>query len=188
MNSIRAFIAVDVDESSVVAKISAVKKSVEDENVKIKFVEDNNLHLTLKFLGEVEEDLIPRIVETLSNLKHPSFKVELRGVGYFTPSYPRVLWIGIEEGGEKLSRLSAIIDDEISQLGFKKEGKNFTPHLTIGRIKYVKNRHRLADKIQGLKDTVLGSFNVENFKLKRSTLTPKGPIYETIREFRLEGV
>ena len=188
MNNIRAFIAVDVDEGAVVAKISAVKKSVEDENIKIKFVEDNNLHLTLKFLGDIEENLIPRIEETLSKVKHSSFKIELRGVGYFTPSYPRVLWIGIEEGGEKLNRLAAIIDDALTQLGFKKEGKSFTPHLTIGRIKYVKNRHRLSDKIQVLKDTVLGSFNVENFKLKRSTLTPRGPIYETIREFRLEGV
>ncbi len=188
MNYIRAFIAADIDEPDIVDKIRVVKKSLTGDNFKIKFVEDENLHLTLKFLGEVDERLIPQIEEKMLNIKASSFTITLKNIGVFTPSYPRVLWIGVERGASNLAELASNINVNLSGLGFREEKKDFTPHLTIGRVKYVKNKSQLIEKIQALKDLDFGSMTIKCFKLKKSTLTPNGPIYETIKEFRLEGV
>ncbi len=188
MNYIRAFIAVDIDNPDVIEKTRIIKNKLIDDNAKIKFVEDENLHLTLKFLGEVNEQLIPRIEEEMLNVKISSFTITLKNIGVFTPSYPRVLWIGVEKGVPELVKLASNINVNLSSLGFRDEKKGFTPHLTIGRIKFVKNKHLLIEKIQSLKDLDFGSMNVYSFKLKKSTLTSTGPIYQTIKEFRLEGV
>ncbi|WEU40728.1 MAG: RNA 2',3'-cyclic phosphodiesterase [Candidatus Odinarchaeum yellowstonii] len=187
MNYIRVFIAADIDDKEIVEKISVVKNSFSDGNIKIKFVEDENLHLTLKFIGEVDERLIPQIEEKMLNIKAAAFTITLKNIGVFTPRYPRVLWIGIENGLAELVKLASAINTNLNSLGFRLE-KDFTPHLTIGRIKYVKDKRQLIERIQALKNLDFGSMLIRCFKLKKSTLTPAGPIYQTIKEFKLEGV
>lgn len=188
MATLRMFISSDIEDKKIVRGIADLKKSLQLPWAKIKFVEDHNLHFTLKFFGDVEDDLLAKIEEKLSEISFTPFIIELKTVGYFTPDYPRVLWIGAEKGGEELRELSSLIDDKMSSLGFQREKREFSPHLTIGRIKYVKNRRAFSEKIDTYKNLSFGSFEASSFRLKKSTLTPEGPVYDLIKEFKLEGI
>jgi 2'-5' RNA ligase len=156
-------------------------------NADIKFVEPGNLHLTLKFLGEIKDNLVDdihnRMEESFKDFSR--FEVQLRGVGVF-PSlrYIKVVWVGIEENKEKLAKMQESLEDNISNLGFKKEGR-FKPHLTIGRVKSPRNKDKLAEIITTMKDKEIDMIRVDRVLLKKSVLTPKGPIYTTLREVML---
>lgn len=179
----RSFIAIEM-------KAEAVKR-VQDQlrmaNADVKFVEPENLHLTLKFLGELSEDKIddiPRMMkDSFKGIE--GFEVDLKGVGVFpNPQYIRVIWVGIVKNPETLIKMHERLDENISRLGFKREGR-FKPHLTIGRVKSARNKDKLADIIEKMKDEEIANIVVDKVLLKKSVLTPKGPIYSTIREVEL---
>jgi 2'-5' RNA ligase len=145
-------------------------------------VEKENLHITLKFFGET--DKLAPIKEKLGELEEEfaPFGVSLKGIGAF-PSTQRamVLWVGIEEGQSKLKELYSSIENKITCLGFEKEDRGFSPHITFGRVK--KGKYSLPENL----DFSFGSFPVNEITLFKSTLTPKGPIYEIISEVPLGG-
>ncbi len=178
----RTFIAVEIPEKQkkiIWEFISEQKK----KNLPIKWVEFENLHITLKFLGEIEEKKLNKILPVLSTIsgRTKSFNLCLENFGCFPGiRNPRVLWVGVSQGGDEMIKLATEIEDDLNKIGFKKEGKKFHPHLTIGRIK---TPCRLDDIInQSIKTDV---FDVKEFILFKSTLLPSGPVYEKINKFSL---
>ncbi len=112
----------------------------------------------------------------------PTFNVSLKGVGAFPyPKKAKILWIGVEEGKDILSQLFSNIENKVSALGIEKEDRKFNPHITFARVK--KGKFSLPENI----DFSFDSFPIHEVTLFKSTLTPKGPIYEVLSEFTLKG-
>jgi len=143
-----------------------------------KFVRLENIHITLKFFGEADP---AKITSLLSDLKLRKFQCEIKGVGIFPNArFPKVLWFGIDKGHEEFARLAAAAS--ISALEYKE--KEFHAHATVCRIKKAK-LGRLMDLLNNYKTTSFGSFEVNEFVLVESKLTPDGPVYKTVKKFPL---
>jgi len=175
----RTFLAIEVPQhlrKKVDSRIQEEKK----KDLPIRWVAFENLHITLKFLGEIDDkkkDEITSVITEISKQYTP-FKVRLEGLGCFpNPKNPRVLWIGVAEGAETLSEIANELEEKLSQLGFKKE-KRFHAHLTIGRIK---KPCKIDDILH--KNITTESFLVNAITLFKSTLKPDGPIYEELKKF-----
>jgi 2'-5' RNA ligase len=138
-------------------------------------------------LGETDEGIIERIEEIMKYAVEniDQFDIKLKGSGFFpNEKYIRVIWIGIENI-DKTSSIAKKIDQQLSKLGFEKEKRGFSAHLTIARVKSAKNKDDLMKIIEKFRDIEFGTFNVNSIKLKKSELTPKGPIYTTLKEVKL---
>lgn len=184
MTKFRGFIAIDVNATPNILKFL---KDITNSNADVKLVEPQNIHITLKFLGEVEEvniDDIEQIIKGSVKEIEP-FTIKLSGTGVFpNQNYIRVIWIGIKDA-EIIETISRSIDERLSQLGFKREKRGFSAHLTIGRVKTAKNKQLLLKAIEDYKDSEFSTQEINSIKLKKSDLTPKGPIYTTLREVKL---
>ncbi|MHA1506586.1 MAG: RNA 2',3'-cyclic phosphodiesterase [Candidatus Asgardarchaeia archaeon] len=182
---IRSFISIDVEDKKIIDSIVKLEQEFSNVDARIKFVEPENLHFTIKFLGNVEEEKIPlissKLEEVIDQKKVSEFDVFLSGVGCF-PSMSRinVIWVGVSEGYKKLSEIALGVEESLEKIGFKREKRKFSPHLTIGRVKAVFDRKSLIKKIEELKGIEIGRFKVTSIKLKKSILKPTGPIYETL--------
>ncbi len=184
MEKIRSFIAIDVEES-LRPKIAEIQDTIAQTNAKIRFVKPENVHYTLKFLGNISTQDVDEIFELLKTIPFKSFILEIGDVGCF-PNLrrPRVIWMGTGKGSEEISLIANNIVSKLKNLGFKPEKKKFVPHLTIGRVKFVKNRQALAKRLTELTGVEIGTMNVETIRLKKSQLTPEGPIYSTLKEVK----
>lgn len=144
---------------------------------KISFVHKKNLHLTLKFFGDAEN--VNEIKEKLKNVKFKEFNLVLDKIGVFpSESYIRVVWAGLKDG-EELIKLSNKIDEET----INKESHEFTGHLTLGRVKFVKDKKSFVEKLSKLKIENL-EFTVNEFILFQSILTKDGPEYKIIEKYQ----
>jgi 2'-5' RNA ligase len=155
----------------------------------VRWVAAENVHLTLKFLGEVDEALVPEIEEALAAAAGEArpFALALRGGGCFPNARsPRVIWVGVSEGAEEASRLAAEMERALGPLGFAPEKRRFRPHLTIGRPKDPRAAvAATADKIEQLRGFGAAAAEAAALALIKSTLTPEGAVYEVIRRFEL---
>lgn len=184
----RTFIAVELDKP-VKESLSRIESELKETGADVKWVSPENIHLTLKFLGEVKEEKIPEIIQALKGIARSvnSFRAEINTIGAFpNAKSPRVIWAGIEQGKENLSQLAGIAEDTLERLGFPKEERKFSAHITIGRVRSPKNRAALSQTMQQLKFDAL-SQAVKSIALLKSTLTPKGPIYEKLYEENLKS-
>ncbi len=182
----RTFIAVDLAER-LKSKVVDIQNRIGTKHMQIKFVEPENLHFTLKFLGEIEEHRLDEIHERVkTNLKnYDPFEITLRGLGAFPSfSYIKVVWIGVREGNELMTEIANILNRDLQSLGFKKE-KDYVPHLTIARVKGAKNKEKFIEILKELKNVEVGTMPVEIVTIKKSDLTPQGPIYSDLKEVRL---
>ena len=176
----RCFIAVDLDRQ-LSDKVVALQNHLKGTDVKL--VEENNLHFTLKFLGEIEEKSAEIVKEKLSEIaaSASAFPITLSGVGVFpNEKFMRVVWIGSK--GEEFINLHNAVNDALSYL-FKKE--KASPHLTIARVRSARDNAKILDFVNHHRKTEIGQMVVEKVKLKKSTLTREGPIYEDVAEFGL---
>ena len=183
----RAFIAIDIGDNVREKLVQAQDKIARTKAAKIKFVEPENLHITLKFLGEITEEQAKEISEILGKIakKYKKHEVKVKGIGVFPNySYVRVIWAGVE-GDQIIKSMANDIERELRKLGFKRD-KDFIAHVTIGRVKFVKDKVELMLTLRELANEDFGIFTVDVIELKKSTLTPKGPIYETIARFELK--
>ena len=176
----RVFVAVEVSDMHVIDSITDFQSKL---NIKAKSVEPNNLHFTLQFLGETPEEMVEKIKLALKTIKFSIFKVEFKGIGAFPKiKFPRVIWIGTDEmGGNGLVNLAKQVQDVLEPLGFTSD-KPFKSHITIFRIK-----NKVGDISKELEKFSLyefGSQEVSSIKLKKSTLTPQGPIYSDLLEVK----
>jgi len=185
--SIRAFIAIELNKQ-IKNRLSNIQDELKRTNADVKWVEPENIHLTLKFLGNIEEkkiEEIKRILEKISQ-KYARFLIELSTIGCFPKiDYPKVIWVGIEKGKLELSEIFSELEDELKKIGFEKEKRGFSAHITIGRMRSNLNRIRLVEEIKNKKDFPRLNSLVDRIILFKSNLTSKGPIYEIIYEIRL---
>lgn len=182
----RAFLAVDLDES-LKEKVLEVQDKLEEANATIKYVEKENLHFTCKFFAEISQDKRDKITQIIKEkiAKYNSFQINIKGLGVFPHlGYIRVIWLGLEDSGD-FSKILMDFDEEFVKLGFKKE-RSYVPHLTIGRVKGKKDKEALVAKIKELEGSEIGAMKVDKLILKKSELTPEGPIYTTVEEFKFK--
>ncbi|NJD77456.1 MAG: RNA 2',3'-cyclic phosphodiesterase [Candidatus Methanoperedens sp.] len=177
---IRTFIAVELPESFIpeIKRIGSMLKSPG-----IKLVEPAMVHITLKFLGNIQEDKIEPIVSALLQVECKPFSARIKGVGVFPkPAYIKVIWLGAQGS---FGSLHDEVERVLSPFKFEKDS-NFSPHATLARVKQVREKVTLLETINKLENVDLGSIQVESITLKKSTLTPEGPIYETLKEIKLK--
>ncbi|MBN2058248.1 MAG: RNA 2',3'-cyclic phosphodiesterase [Candidatus Saganbacteria bacterium] len=183
----RTFISVELPDE-IKGKAAELIAQLEQSKAEVKWVRPENLHLTLKFLGWVKDEQLAKMVELTAKAASgkSDFRLVLKGLGAFpSGKSPRVVWVGTAEGGDGLCQLARDLEQSLAAAGFKREEREFTPHLTLGRVKGRKNLDRLKEKIMGLKDAELGAAKVDSIHIMKSTLRREGPIYETYKEIGL---
>jgi 2'-5' RNA ligase len=193
MQTIRSFIAVDLPaeiKAKITNQIAGFKKLV--SNSSVRWVEAGNLHLTLKFLGEVPLAKISGIEPALKAALQPvpAFDLAITGAGLFpTARKPRVIWLGIHPAGALIS-LARVVDETMHGLGFDLEERPFSPHLTIGRVNRDVPEHelpRIGEIILKNQPGEIGGIQVQSVTLYRSDLRPQGPLYTPLARVELAG-
>ena len=185
MSQLRAFLAIDVDED-LKAKMYKIIKEFRQIDANIKYVDLENLHLTLKFFGDIDTEgmdlLSSRISQVVSDFDR--FTIKIKGCGAFpNTNRIKVIWLGIDDD-EIVKQLHDELDGEFVKLGFDKD-KRFSSHLTIGRMKSAKGKNKVKSTIEEFSEVEIGEMTVDKIILKKSTLTPQGPIYEDLEIFEL---
>jgi len=182
----RLFIAIKIDFDNKTKKfIINLKNELNHE--KIKWVEFKNIHLTLKFLGATEEELIPSIKKVLKKVANNfnNFRITTKGLGIFKSfSNPRVLWIGIEKS-KYLENIFYEIENNLEFLGFEKNEREFSPHITLGRIKKLNNPKILTKLVLNNCDRVFQDIQVNEIVLMESILKKEGPTYIPLESYSL---
>ena len=168
----RAFVAIEVNNQNVLNSIYQVQSEL---NIEAKPVELHNMHFTVQFLGEISEEMVRKISDALNSIEFSAFSISFVGIGVFPkPSFPRVIWIGTDDGVNELEKLAEMIRTKLSQLGFRPD-KKFKPHVTIFRVK--NKIEGISDKLEKFSSYNFGKQTVSEIKLKKSELAPEGPIY-----------
>jgi len=180
---IRSFVSVDLDETTIRDRIVAAQNGLEQTRAQLKLVDPNIMHLTLRFLGEIPRTTVDAVKEAMQSVRFSVFEVEFSGLGAF-PNMKRmnVVWVGIKHGYEQLDEIFHQLEPKLRQIGLPPDDKGFSPHLTIARVRSGLNRDALAAYVSSMAEQDFGKIAVRNVRLKKSTLTPKGPIYSTIHE------
>lgn len=182
--SIRTFIAVDIGPLDELVKF---EQEIINTGAEVKLVEPENIHITVKFLGDTQEELVPDICkiinESVKNSK--SFNLKFKNAGAFPNlNYIKVVWVGIEDSGP-LPEIAEGLNSELKRFGFKAEKRGFKPHITLGRVKSRKKKEKIKKLLLNCRDRDFGEITVNSIQLKKSVLDSKGPTYYTIEEFNL---
>jgi 2'-5' RNA ligase len=179
-------VAVEVDDPSVLDSIGRVQSGLIRSGGDLKPVERENIHLTLKFLGDVNEGRLGEVERVVSSLSFEPFRMTFAETGAF-PNLrrPKVIWAGVYEGIDELAEIFRDLEDGFVGLSFKREGRRFSPHVTIARVRSGRNRDELVEEVLRHREMDYGGFEVSCIKLKRSVLTPRGPVYSTLAQSSL---
>lgn len=186
-NKIRLFIAAPIPDEFR-KNFFNLSSKLKEFGGKVKWVEEENYHLTLKFLGSTDEEKIDRVIEavTAAVVDCPSCRLVFKGLGAFPNlKRPRVFWAGVARGGEELARIASNLEDVLEPLGFKREKRKFSAHLTLGRVRSPKGIKKLTGEISKLKDYDGGGFDLKEIHLIRSDLSRHGPTYTVVKRFPL---
>ncbi len=176
----RCFIALDLPPE-VINEIERIQSEIRIRDlINGKFTELKNLHLTLKFLGEIEDSQIDLTLKRLEEIQLPEFEVSLEETGVFSKEFIRIIWIKLA-GAEKLQKE---IDSVLEGI-FDKETR-FMGHITIARVKNIKDKKEILDFLENLETKKL-TFRIKNFSLKKSELSPSGPIYTDLKKYSLKS-
>ena len=183
ISQIRSFVSIDFEDSQILSRIKSVMSSLSALGGDLKPVEEDNIHLTLKFLGNVSASKLEEIKSSLKQVAFPPFSLEIKGSGAF-PSLKRmnVIWVGVGEGWSQVELIFEQIEKLLHQLGFSRETRAFSPHITVARVKSGRKRDEIAAFLGHLTDESFGTFNVQSVRLKQSVLSPSGPKYSTLFE------
>ncbi len=178
----RMFVACEIP-SKLKDELEDFQNSLKNEKDRIKWVEKQNLHLTMKFIGETEEKDLERIKQSLSSVKFKSFLTSVSDFGVFPHrGHIRVVWMGLSPA-DQINNLHEKID---SSLNLEKDNR-FQAHITLGRVKFIQDKEHFVKKVNEIKGKFKSEpFKIDRFVLKKSVLTPEGPIYSDLTEFRLE--
>jgi 2'-5' RNA ligase len=189
---VRLFVAVDLDENlrhAAARAVRVVRSSLEHrETYGVSWVAPENLHVTLRFLGEVSDDLGRRVEQTFAEpFAVESFDLELAGAGTFPPAgAARVIWLGIARGGEQLARLHDEVETRLQPFAFEREDRPYRAHLTIARFRSPAPS-RVREIISTAVAGTIGRCAVRDVTLYRSQLSPKGAIYTRLACAPLAG-
>jgi 2'-5' RNA ligase len=186
----RVFIAIDIGEPirKALGRLQdelQVKADIKRSDAK--WVNPENIHLTLKFLGEIKDEQIMDVCNITGDVagRHKSFELDIESVGHFGGRSARVLWVGTGQNSEKLLQLQQDLEQQLDSAGWPREARKFSGHLTLCRIRNAKAGVKLAQLATAYKDFKLGSMPADSVSIYQSQLTPKGPVYTVLGKYEL---
>ncbi len=187
----RTFIAIELPKE-IKTSLSRLQEQLKRTGADVRWVEPGNIHLTLKFLGEIDTEHLEKINLILEQTarKHTPFKTNISSLGAFPKiGFPRVIWVGIRQGDEETKKIAGYLEEEIEKIGIAKENKAFSSHITIGRVRSQKSKEKLIRELNNLagyfgKENL--AFTIKKITLFKSNLSPKGPTYEILKTANLK--
>lgn len=176
----------DIRNHGVIDNVKRVQTLIHESGVDAKYVDAKSLHFTVRFLGETSDETLERVKKVLMDVKARKVKVQYRGIGVFPGRHRiNVVWLGVENRCmDELRSIADEVNRAIFSFGFQSRG-TFQPHVTIARIKSSRNRDKLLSLIDERIDHVFGEETLDYVRLKKSVLTPKGPIYDDLLSIKL---
>ncbi|MGD0077097.1 MAG: RNA 2',3'-cyclic phosphodiesterase [Sedimentisphaerales bacterium] len=186
----RVFIAIDIDDK-IRKAIADVQKQlnakVDIRKGDVKWVEPDNIHLTLKFLGEIDDSKLSEVKEITEQVAaaHNKFNLDIESVGSFGGRSAKVVWVGAGKGTDELLALQKDLDEQLTLADFPSEDREFSAHLTICRVRNPKAGFKLAEAVGQFAKLKLGSIDADAVCVYQSQLTPDGPIYTQLASFKL---
>lgn len=174
----RLFVALELS-GEIRDRLKGVQGALRTGPARLTLVDPPLIHITLKFLGEVPEQEIPRVSAALSSIPFRPFPVTVGAVALNNPKRPRTVWCTVSDGGNA-TELFGLVEGALAPLGFGRETRAFTPHATLARVKVPDPS--LSAIVRGLMEASYGTCTIPGMKLKKSTLTPRGPVYEDLLE------
>ncbi len=186
----RVFIAIDIDEQirkGLGRLQNELQSKVDIKRGDVKWVNPDRMHLTLKFLGEINDRQVVDVCDITKEVasRHESFELDVETVGYFGGRSARVLWVGVGQNCENLLQLQSDLEQQLSLAGWPKETRKFSGHLTLCRVRNSKAGVKLAQVTEGYKDFKLGTIPADSVSVYQSELTPKGPVYTVLGNYEL---
>jgi 2'-5' RNA ligase len=182
--SIRSFLAFDIESDTVLDRLATAQRQLVQTGADLKLVEPQNIHITVRFLGNITPAMVEKIFDEMKQVQFTRFTVQIKGLGAFPNlRYPRVVWAGMTTGSDQLKNVFSQIEPRLRGLGFTPDSRGFSPHLTIARVRSGRNKQQLAAFLTENANYEFGTVDAKCLRLKKSTLTPKGPIYSTLKEF-----
>lgn len=182
MSRIRTFLAVEICDE-VRRRAAELIGSLRTDGDDIKWIEPHNLHFTLNFLGDVNDNEVHDVcrVAVKAAAQFPLFEMECLGLGAFPHvGNPRTIWLGVGEGSEPMCGLQDVLAEGLSELGFPRENRQFVPHLTLGRSRRGGRTRHLTSRLVELADFAAGRCIVEEVVVFSSILEPTGPLYHAL--------
>ncbi len=181
----RAFVALEVTER-VRESLVEFQSEVRSTGADLKLVEKENLHFTVKFLGDITEAQATEAASRIGSLRLQSVEVEVRGAGAFpSPSNPRVVWAGVAHEHEQMvAPIAAAVNGVLLDIG-EQDDRPFRAHITLARVRSGRDSRRLSDLLNGSRERSFGPAKLAELKLKSSVLTPRGPVYSDLGVFTL---
>lgn len=188
----RTFIALELP-AEIKNTLILLQEQLKKCNADLKWVKPVNIHLTLKFLGEIDASLLDPVTAILKEVAQdtPAFSVRLSSVGAFPNlHYPKVIWAGLHQGGQETQAIATELEQRLEKIGIPRETKAFSSHITLARVHSNLRKEGLAETIQNLTKDLSLSLPQETCKISkiilfRSTLTPQGPLYEALATVNL---
>lgn len=187
----RTFIALELPKE-IKDSLADIQEQLRASAADVKWVKPENIHLTLKFLGDINEQQLTQIISILEEIGRDklSFDISLSTLGAFPKiTFPRVIWVGIDKGDNETQDIAQVLEEKIAKVGIPREDRPFSSHITIGRLRSGLNREKLTKNLEGLQKNFgkyKKEFLVTKITLFKSTLVPSGPIYETLKEANLK--
>ena len=186
METVRSFVALELT-SEIQKQLAEIQNELKKSDADVKWADPFGIHLTLKFLGSVSLELVEEIKKIINQIAkdHKRFELKISGLSAFPKiEHPRVIWVGIEEGKDQAVKLARTLEERLINLGFLKEKRTFKPHLTLGRVRSGRNRNQLKELLQSV-TFAQKTMHAQTLVLFKSTLTPKGAIYQPLHEAKL---
>jgi 2'-5' RNA ligase len=175
---VRAFVALELP-GGIRERLTAAQAALRGCTARLNFVEPALIHITLKFLGDVGDRDLPPLIDALKSIRFTAFPITIGTVTVNNPSRPHTVWCSIDDQGQG-KILFSLVEGVLEPLGYPHEARGFTPHATLARVKVPDAS--LLPAIRSLAGKTYGECRISGMKLKKSTLTPRGPVYEDLLE------
>jgi len=176
----RAFIALELS-NDIKDQLSIAQQTLRGCKARLTFVDSELIHITVKFLGEVDDKKLREVIDALAKVSFAPYLVTTGNITVNNKNRPHTVWCTMQDTGES-ERLFVLIEDALAPLGFARETRRFTPHATIARVKSFDLS--LFAALNTLNAASYGSCRIYGIKLKKSTLLPQGPVYEDLLEVK----
>ncbi len=187
--TVRTFIAIELNEG-IHSELASLQSLLKRSNADVKWMQPESIHLTLKFFGNIDARKINEIEKILNETAASAepFVLTLKGIGAFPKlDYPQVIWVGVENGAVQSQQLAKMLEEKLEKIGIPREGREFHPHLTLGRVKSLKNKDNLKEIIEATKFEPGSTVDVNHLTLFKSELTREGSIYTPLFIARMKN-